>query len=75
MKALSIVTDAILLGLGGTAMAMGGGDHGSGENNQNTSTTGPNPFMPEFSTPSSQGRSALRRNSVHPHVVTHHVKR
>ena len=49
MKALSIVTVAILLGLGGAAMA-----NDSGENHQdNTNTTGANPFMPEFSTPAS----------------------
>ena len=42
MKALSIVTVAILLGLGGAAMA-----NDSGENHQdNTNSTGANPFMP-----------------------------
>jgi hypothetical protein len=44
MKTLSIVTAAVLLGLSGAAMA--------GQNSQqdNTNSTGPNPFMPEFST-------------------------
>jgi hypothetical protein len=75
MKTLSIVTAAILLGLGSTAMAMGGGDHGSGENNQNTSTTGPNPFMPEFSTPASSGSSAFAQYPVHHHVVHRHIEK
>jgi hypothetical protein len=74
MKTLSIVTAAILLGLGGTAMAMGGGDHGSGEGS-NTNTTGSNPYMPEFSAPSSQGRSALGQHPAQHRVVTHHVKK
>jgi hypothetical protein len=57
-------------------MANMGGGHDSGENHQDpTNTTSFNPYMPEFSAPSSQGRSALGRYSVHPHVVTHHVKK
>jgi hypothetical protein len=47
MKTLSVVTVAILLGLSGAAMA--GGDSESQQDS--TNSTGPNPFMPEFSTP------------------------
>jgi len=71
MKALSIVTVAILLGLGGAAMA-----NDSGENHQdNTNSTGANPFMPEFSTPASSGRSAFAQYPVRHHVVHHQVKK
>jgi hypothetical protein len=70
MKTLSIITAAIFLGLSGAAMA---GD--SGENHQdNTSATGPNPFMPEFSTHASPGYSAFGQYPVHPHVVHRHVE-
>jgi hypothetical protein len=70
MKTLTIVTLAILLGLGGAAMA---GD--SGENHRsNTNTTGPNPFMPEFSTPASPRHSAFAQYPVQHHVVHRHVK-
>jgi hypothetical protein len=69
MNTLSIITVAILLGLSGAAMA---GD--SGENHRDsTNTTGPNPFMPEFSTPASSRYSAFAQYPVqHPNV---HVKR
>jgi hypothetical protein len=68
MKTLSIVTAVIFLGLGGVALA-----NDSGENHQdNTNTTGSNPFMPEFSTPTSPGSSAFARYSVPHHVVHRH---
>jgi hypothetical protein len=70
MKTLSIVTIAILLALGGGAMA--GGDSESQQSY--TNATGPNPFMPEFSTPASSGRSAFAQYPVH-HVVHHQVKK
>ena len=70
MKALSIVTVAILLGLSGAAMA--GGDDESQQSY--TNATGPNPFMPEFSTRSS-GSSAFAQYPVHHHVVHHQVKK
>jgi hypothetical protein len=71
MKALSMVTVAILLGLGGAAMA-----NDSGENHQdNTNATGVNPFMPEFSTPASSGHSAFAQYPVQHHVVHRQVKK
>jgi hypothetical protein len=74
MKTLSIVTVAILLGLSGAAMA--GGDNQDSQQS-NTNATGPNPFMPEFSTPVSHGdgSSAFAQYPVHHHVVHHQVKR
>ena len=71
MKALSIVTVAILLGLSGAAMA--GGDSESQQSY--TNATGPNPFMPEFSTPASQGSSAFAQYPVQHHVVHRHVEK
>jgi hypothetical protein len=77
MKALSIIAVALILGLGGTAMA-----HDSGANHQDdTNSTGPNPFMPEFSTPVTHGDagtfgySAYALAPVQHHVVHHHVKK
>jgi hypothetical protein len=71
MKTLSIVSVAIFLGLGGAAMA-----HDSGENHHsNTNATGPNPFMPEFSTPASSGRSAFAQNPVLQNVVHRHIEK
>jgi hypothetical protein len=72
MKTLSIIAVAILLGLSGAAMA---GD--SGENHQsNTNRTGPNPFMPEFSTPVSHGGySTFAQYPVQHHVVHRHVEK
>jgi hypothetical protein len=72
MKTLSIVTVAILLGLSGAAMA--GSDSESQQSY--TNATGPNPFMPEFSTPVSHrdGSSAFAQYPVHHHVVNHQVK-
>ncbi|HEY4406501.1 MAG TPA: hypothetical protein VGN55_17780 [Xanthobacteraceae bacterium] len=65
MKKLSIVT-AILLSLTGAAMA--GGDSESQQSY--TNATGPNPFMPEFSTPASHGYSAFAQQQVpHHHQV------
>ena len=59
MKTLSIVIVAILLGLSGAALA---GDNDNQNSQQSyTNATGPNPFMPEFSTPASSGRSAFAR--------------
>jgi hypothetical protein len=71
MKALSIVTVAILLGLSGAAMA--GGDDESQQGY--TNATGPNPFMPEFSTPASRGDSAFAQYTVQHHVVRHRVEK
>jgi hypothetical protein len=70
MKTLSIVT-VILLGLSGAAMA--GGDDESQQSY--TNATGPNPFMPEFSTPASPGDSAYAQYHVQHHVVHHQVKK
>ena len=71
MKTLSILTVAVLLGLSGAAMA---GD--SGENHQDYSNTrGFNPYMPEFSSPAPQGRSAFAESPVVHHAVKHHVKK
>ena len=76
MKTLSIVTLAILLGVSGAAMA--GGDSESQQSY--TNATGPNPFMPEFSTPVSHGDagtfgySAFAQYPVH-HAVHHRVKK
>jgi hypothetical protein len=71
MKTLSIVTLAIFLGLGGAAMANGQDSQQGGESN----ATGPNPFMPEFSTPASPGYSAFAQHPVQHHVVHHQVKK
>jgi hypothetical protein len=78
MKTLSIVTVAILLGLSGAAMA--GGDDESQEGS--TNATGPDPFMPEFSTPVRQGGadmthgySAFARYPVRHHFVRRHVEK
>jgi hypothetical protein len=71
MKALSIVTAAIILGLSGAAMA-----NDSGENHQDfTNTTGPNPFMPEFSTAAFPGQSAFAQYPVQHHIVHHKAKK
>jgi hypothetical protein len=69
MKTLSIVTVAILLGLSGAAMA-----NGQDSVQSNTNATGPNPYMPEFSTPASSGSSAFARYPVQHHVVHHRIK-
>ena len=77
MKTLSVVTVAILLGLSGAAMA--GSDSESQQSY--TNATGPNPFMPEFSTPArsgdtnSFGYSAFAQYPVHHHVVHRHVEK
>ena len=76
MKTLSIVTVAILLGLSGAAMA--GGDSESQQGS--TNATGPNPFMPEFSTPvrhgdADVGYSAFAQYTVQHHVVHHQVRK
>jgi hypothetical protein len=70
MKTLSVVTVAILLGLSGAAMA--GSDSESQQSY--TNATGPNPFMPEFSTPASSGSSAFGYSAQH-HVVHRHVEK
>jgi hypothetical protein len=69
MKTLSIVTVAILLGLSGAAMA------GQDSQQSDANATGPNPFMPEFSTPASSGRSAFAQYPVRHHVVHHQVRK
>jgi hypothetical protein len=78
MKTLSIVTVAILLGLSGAAMA----GHDSESQQSSTNATGPNPFMPEFSTPVSHGDAGITRGysafgqyPVQHHVVHHQVKK
>ena len=77
MKKLSIITVAILLGLSGAAMA--GSDSESQQGS--TNATGPNPFMPEVSTPVTHGDaatfgySAYAQAPVQQHVVHHHVKK
>ena len=70
MKTLSLVTVAIFLGLSGAAMAA---EENCGIYCSNS--TGPNPFMPEFSTPASRGYSAFAQYPVQHHVVHHHVKK
>jgi hypothetical protein len=78
MKKLSIITVAILLGLSGAAMA--GNDNQDSQQGY-TNATGPNPFMPEFSTPVTHGDagtfgySAYAQAPVQHHVVHHHVKK
>jgi hypothetical protein len=77
MKTLSIATAAIFLALSGVAMA----GHDSESQQGSTNATGPNPFMPEFSTPVSHGDadtngySAFGQYRVPHHVVKHQVKR
>ena len=70
MKTLGIVTVAIFLGLSGVAMAA---EENCGIYCSNS--TGPNPFMPEFSTPASPGYSAFAKYAVQQHVVQHHVEK
>jgi hypothetical protein len=72
MKTLSIITVAILLGLSGAAMA-GTGNQVCGD--YCTNSTGPNPFMPEFSTPASSGHSAFAQSPVRHHVRHRHVEK
>jgi hypothetical protein len=76
MKTLGTITAAIFLGLSGAAMA------GQDSQQGNTNSTGPNPYMPEFSTPVSHGDadithgySAFAQYPVHHHVVNHRVKK
>jgi hypothetical protein len=75
MKTLSIITAAIFLGLSGAAMA------GQDSQQSSTNATGPNPFMPEFSTPArnsdtnSFGYSAFAQYPVHHHVVHRKVEK
>ena len=58
MKALGVAAVSLFLGLGGAAIA---GDYNEDCGNSCTNSTGPNPFMPEFSTPSSP-ESSVRTN-------------
>lgn len=75
MKKLSIIAVAILLGLGGVAMASD-----SGENHQDdTNSTGPNPYM-TYSSGNFQrgGYQAYAKQPVQPaqhHVVKPRAKR
>jgi hypothetical protein len=63
MKTLSILTVAIMLGLGGVAMA---GD--SGENHQdNTNLAGANPYMPELGAPAARASAAYAQVSHQAH--------
>ena len=70
MKTLSIVTVAIFLGLSGVAMAA---EENCGIYCSNS--TGPNPFMPEFSTPASRGYSAFARYPVRHHIAHRHFEK
>ena len=70
MKTLGIVTVAIFLGLSGVAMAA---EENCGIYCSNS--TGPNPFMPEFSTPASAGYSAFARYPLQHHVAHRHVEK
>jgi hypothetical protein len=73
MKTLSIITAAIFLGLSGVAMA-----NGDAQQQSNTNRTGPNPYMPEFSTPVSHGdagSSAFGQYTAQHHVVHRHVEK
>jgi hypothetical protein len=79
MKKLGIVTVAILIGLSGAAMA---GYDSESQQGGASNSTGPNPFMPEFSTPVrhgdadiTRGYSAFGQYPVHHHVVHHQVKK
>jgi hypothetical protein len=72
MKTLSIVSVAIFLGLCGVAMA---GNDNQDSQQSYTNATGPNPFMPEFSTPASSGRSAFAQYPVQHHVVRRHIEK
>lgn len=68
-KTLSVAAVAILLGLGGVAMA-----NDSGENHQdNTNATGYNPYMPEFSAGAPQGRLAFGQARIK-HLITHRAE-
>jgi hypothetical protein len=70
--ALAVATaGAALAGLSGAAMA--GTDSESQQSY--TNTTGPNPFMPEFSTPASSWSAAFGQYPVHHHVVHRHVEK
>ena len=72
MKTLSIVTAALLLGLGGTVMAAD-----SGENHQDdTNSTGANPYM-AVGTPTYRagGYEARAQYTAPHHVVKPHVKK
>jgi predicted benzoate:H+ symporter BenE len=64
------VVAALILGAASAAMA-GGQD----SQQSNANATGPNPFMPEFSTPASSGYSAYGRYPVQHHVVHRHVEK
>jgi len=77
MKTLITVTAAIFLGLSGGAMAA---EENCGIYCSNS--TGPNPFMPEFSTPVSHGDAHTYGYSAfgqyHParhHIVHRHVEK
>jgi hypothetical protein len=71
MKKLSIIAVAILLSLGGAAMA----SQNSEESQDSWNTTGANPYMPEFSTPAARGASAFAQYSPQHHVVKHRVEK
>jgi hypothetical protein len=70
MKVLSIFTVAIFLGLSGAAMAAN-----DGCGSYCTNSTGPNPFMPEFSTSSASADSAYAQARVHHPIVRHRVEK
>jgi len=74
MKTLSIVTLAVLLGLGGAAMA-----NQQESVQSDTNATGPNPFMtfsaPDFYHYRSSGYEAFGSYPVPHHVVHHHVEK
>jgi hypothetical protein len=71
MKTLSIITVALILGLGGAAMA-----NDSGANHQDdTNSTGPNPYMSAPYPTTSGGKAAFAMHPVRHHVVKHHVEK
>ena len=68
MKKLSIIAAALFLGLSGVAMA------GQDSQQSNTNSTGPNPYMPEFSTPVTHGDADLvsgNARSAFGYVIPH----
>jgi len=71
IKTLGIIAVALVLGLGGAAMA-----NDSGENHQdNTNTTGPNPYMNAPYPTFGGGKAAFAMHPVQHHVVKRHVEK
>jgi hypothetical protein len=68
---VALALTGIALSILGAAPAAAGTDRDRGQDSQQsyTNATGPNPFMPEFSTAASSGRSAIARYPAQHHVV------